>query len=139
LSDRVSRPCPVYDREAHGVTRTRADAPAWKEESNYGNDRAFERSDVPEDRDILLSSFSEDELPNNTYYGDGTPIEPAVLDELRGQYTSASVKFRWEHGDVLLVDNMLTAHGRSPYRGPRQILVVMAEEVSCESLLSRAG
>jgi hypothetical protein len=26
---------------------------------------------------------------------------------------------------VLILDNMLTAHGRNPYRGPRQIVVGM--------------
>jgi alpha-ketoglutarate-dependent taurine dioxygenase len=126
--------------------RTRHVRPAVARHPRLGTDVWFNHATFfnvstldPDIRDMLLSTFREDGLPNNTYYGDGTPIEPTVLDELRGQYTSASVKFRWEQGDVLLVDNMLTAHGRSPYRGPRQILVAMTEQVSRESLLSHAG
>jgi alpha-ketoglutarate-dependent taurine dioxygenase len=37
------------------------------------------------------------------------------------------VQFTWEKGDVLMVDNMLTAHSRRPFLGERKILVGMAE------------
>jgi alpha-ketoglutarate-dependent taurine dioxygenase len=36
-----------------------------------------------------------------------------------------AISFRWERGDVLLLDNYLVAHGRNPYEGPRKILVAM--------------
>jgi hypothetical protein len=69
----------------------------------------------------------KDELPNNTYYGDGAEIEPEVLDEVRHAYQQASVSFAWEPGDILLLDNMLMAHSRTRYRGPRKVLVGMTE------------
>jgi len=75
----------------------------------------------------LRASFAEADLPNNTYYADGSPIEPEVLDELRNAYTSEIVSFPWQRGDVLLVDNLLVAHGRNPFRGARRVLVGMAE------------
>ena len=78
-------------------------------------------------RDSLLASFNEEDLPNNTYYGDGSPIEPSVLDELRQAYVEELVSFRWQEGDVLLLDNMLTAHSRNAFVGPRQILFAMSE------------
>ncbi|MGH8196218.1 MAG: TauD/TfdA family dioxygenase, partial [Woeseiaceae bacterium] len=34
-------------------------------------------------------------------------------------------KFRWEVGDVLLLDNMTVSHAREPYKGPRDIVVCM--------------
>jgi alpha-ketoglutarate-dependent taurine dioxygenase len=80
-------------------------------------------------RNALQAQYAEEDLPSNTYYGDGTPIEPAVLDLLRGAYRSESVTFPWRRGDVLLLDNMLAAHARAPYAGPRKILVGMAEPV----------
>jgi alpha-ketoglutarate-dependent taurine dioxygenase len=81
----------------------------------------------PEVRASLLSEFKEEDLPRNAYYGDGSPIEASVLDEIRGVYQEAAVTFPWQEGDVLMLDNFLASHGREPFVGPRQILVAMAE------------
>ena len=81
----------------------------------------------PRVREALLSAVTEDNLPRNVYYGDGTAIETSVLDEIREVYRHIEVRFPWQEGDVLMLDNMLAAHGRTPYKGPRKILVAMAE------------
>lgn len=85
---------------------------------------------APTVRDVFLATFTEADLPTNTYYGDGSPIEPAVLDELRQAYHEETVSFAWQQGDILMLDNMLVAHGRAPYAGPREILVGMTEPFS---------
>jgi alpha-ketoglutarate-dependent taurine dioxygenase len=84
----------------------------------------------PTVREALLAEFGEDDLPANTYYGDGTSIEPAVLDELREIYQQETVRFQWMKSDLLVLDNMLAAHGRAPFTGPRQILVGMSQPCS---------
>lgn len=81
-------------------------------------------------REALLEEFDEEDLPANTYYGDGSPIEEEVLDELREAYRQEAVAFPWQEGDILLVDNMLTAHARAPYSGPRKVLVGMAQLIN---------
>jgi alpha-ketoglutarate-dependent taurine dioxygenase len=79
-------------------------------------------------REGLLASGNNDrDLPTNTYYGDGSPIEPETLEELRAAYWAETVSFPWRRGDVLMLDNILVAHGRAPYKGPRKILVGMSE------------
>jgi amino acid adenylation domain-containing protein len=78
-------------------------------------------------RDSLLSGLKEEDLPFNTYYGDGSPFEAAVLSEIREAYRRETVSFPWQAGDILMVDNMLVAHGREPYTGQRQVVVAMAE------------
>lgn len=80
----------------------------------------------PAVRDFMLAAFGEDALPNNTYHGDGSPIGSQVLDELRRLYAEETVSFPWRRGDVMLLDNILTAHGRTPFSGPREILTAMA-------------
>jgi alpha-ketoglutarate-dependent taurine dioxygenase len=82
----------------------------------------------PAIRDALLAEFAEDDLPTNSCYGDGSPIEPEVLEELRRLYRAETVSFPWQRGDTLLLDNMLAAHGRAPYSGPRKILVGIAQQ-----------
>jgi len=79
---------------------------------------------------VLRASLPEENLPNNTYYGDGSPIEQEALDHLRTVYSEETVYFPWRRGDILMLDNMLTAHGRSPYCGARKILVGMTEPYS---------
>lgn len=81
----------------------------------------------PDVRDALLAQFGEEHLPNNTYYGDGSPIEASVLDHLRETYLRAKVSFPWLLGDVLLADNVMAAHSREPFEGPRKIHVAMSE------------
>jgi len=77
-------------------------------------------------RSSLLSEFAEEDLPNNTFYGDGSSIEPEVLDHLRAAYEAEIVAFPWQRGDVLMLDNMLVAHGRAPFTGDRKVVVAMA-------------
>jgi alpha-ketoglutarate-dependent taurine dioxygenase len=81
-------------------------------------------------RDSLLHLFSEEDLPRNAYYGDGSPIEDAVMNEICEAYRKTEAVFPWERGDVLMLDNMLTAHARKPYAGQRELAVAMGEMVS---------
>jgi alpha-ketoglutarate-dependent taurine dioxygenase len=88
----------------------------------------------PKLQQMLLKFFKEKDLPNNSYYGDGASIGRDVIDELRAAYDSATIAFRWEPGDVLLLDNMLVAHGRKPFSGKRKVVVAMANPVSWKEL-----
>ncbi len=75
----------------------------------------------------LLSEFNEHELPYNTYYGDGSAIDPAVIEHINQAYQQEKVIFPWHEGDILMLDNISIAHGRQPYKGERQVLVAMSE------------
>jgi alpha-ketoglutarate-dependent taurine dioxygenase len=86
----------------------------------------------PPMRDVLLAQFEPEDLPNNTFYGDGSPIEPQVLDALREAYLGEMVSFPWQQGDLVLLDNMLTAHSRTSFTGARKVLFAMAERYTRE-------
>ncbi|MEO8191047.1 MAG: amino acid adenylation domain-containing protein [Acidobacteriota bacterium] len=83
----------------------------------------------PAVRESLLSLMKETDLPRNVYYGDGSPIEDSVMNEVGEIYRSTSVAFPWEPGDVVMLNNMLVAHSRNPYEGPRKIVVAMGEMI----------
>jgi alpha-ketoglutarate-dependent taurine dioxygenase len=78
-------------------------------------------------RESILAGLDEDDLPFNTFYGDGSPLEASLLEELREAYRQETFTFAWQPGDILMLDNMLVAHGREPFVGPRKIVVAMAE------------
>lgn len=80
----------------------------------------------PAVREALLNVVDEPDLPRNVYYGDGSPLEAAALDEIRQVYREEALRTPWETGDVLMLDNMLMAHGRDPFKGPRKVVVAMA-------------
>lgn len=79
----------------------------------------------PKVRDALSRVYKSEDLPRNAMYGNGEPIPDAVLDEIRAAIDRETITFPWQSGDVLLVDNMLIAHGREPYVGDRLVLVAM--------------
>lgn len=131
----------TYCREAaiewewttHGLrTRQKRPAVATHPESNepvwFNHATFFHISSVePELRRELLATYDERDFPNHTYYGDGSPIEDCVVQHLRESYANELVSCPWEKGDVVIIDNMLAAHAREPYEGPRRILFAMAE------------
>lgn len=77
-------------------------------------------------REALLQVYAKDELPLNAYWDDGSDIAEHDLDVVRDTFRSQAVSAPWQRGDLLILDNMLFAHGRNPYRGPRKVVVAMS-------------
>lgn len=90
----------------------------------------------PAAQQAMLSTFGADNLPRNVTYGDGSPIEPGDIGALGAAHEEAAVRFPWQHGDVLLIDNMLVSHGREPYSGERRVVVAMSDPYDRSMLLS---
>lgn len=76
-------------------------------------DRYYNAPDAPSPR------------PYEVCLGDGSPIDPALTDPLFPLYREATIAFPWQSGDVMFVDNIIVAHGRSPYTGPRDVQVAL--------------
>lgn len=66
-------------------------------------------------------------FPRTCWYGDGKPIPDDVVRTILETYTTHEVMFRWEKGDLLVLDNLMIAHGRNPYRGERHLYVAMGD------------
>lgn len=78
-------------------------------------------------RDRLLEQYTPEELPVHAFYGDGTPIEDWELDEIFKTLDECAYAFKWQEGDVMLVDNMLMSHGRNTFEGEREVAVCFLE------------
>jgi alpha-ketoglutarate-dependent taurine dioxygenase len=81
------------------------------------------------ERNLLLSAFGERGLPFDTWFGDGGAIDEAAWRSILDAYDAVTVRLPWRAGDLLLLDNLLTAHGREPYAGPWQLAVAPADPV----------
>ena len=74
----------------------------------------------------LVDALGEDELPQFVTFADGTPIPAAYVTQVRDRGLELAVDVDWHAGDLLVIDNVLVAHGRRPFTGPRRVLVAMS-------------
>ena len=56
------------------------------------------------------------------------------MEAIQSVYWDSSVANPYENGDVVIIDNMLVAHGRYPFAGTRRVLVAMTSPVSYTSV-----
>jgi len=83
----------------------------------------------PEVHEYLVDVYGAEGLPFNTYFGNGDVIGEDVVQEINQVYEANTVREPWQSGDLILVDNIRTAHSREPFEGPREVLVAMANAV----------
>ncbi|MFT3803142.1 MAG: SDR family NAD(P)-dependent oxidoreductase [Burkholderiaceae bacterium] len=79
----------------------------------------------PDVREDLLGMVGLERMPRHVYFGDGSPIPDPMMTVIGQAYEACAVRFDWQRGDVVMLDNMLAAHARDPYEEPRKIVVAM--------------
>jgi alpha-ketoglutarate-dependent taurine dioxygenase len=105
----------------HPVTGQRC----WFNQIAFLNEQTID----PEVREYLVEVYGQDGLPFNTFFGNGDPVGADVVDLLNATYETLTAREPWQGGDLLLVDNIRTAHSREPYQGPREVLAALADPV----------
>jgi Taurine catabolism dioxygenase TauD, TfdA family len=71
--------------------------------------------------------LADEDMPFSVAFGDGSPIPMEIVEELRAAYAAVLQRFDWAPRDVLILDNVLFAHGRESFAGDRRILVTMSD------------
>lgn len=99
--------------------------PCWFNQIAFLNEWTME----PEVHEYLVDMYGADGLPFNTRFGDGSPIDSDVVRTINEVYDAHTVREPWQDGDLLLVDNIRTAHGREPFEGPREVLAALGDPV----------
>jgi hypothetical protein len=74
----------------------------------------------------VLERMYHGRLPHDVTYGDGTPIPDAYIREVSSVSRALSWVEPWRRGDLLVLDNEATMHGRDSYSGPRAVFVAIA-------------
>ncbi|MCA2218767.1 TauD/TfdA family dioxygenase [Jidongwangia harbinensis] len=87
---------------------------------------------APEVRTALLEMYGDDGLPFDTRLGDGTLLTEGESTAIDQAYQRATRRESWQPGDVMIVDNLLSAHGRESFTGTRKTLVAMGEPIRLE-------
>jgi amino acid adenylation domain-containing protein len=135
-----------FEWKAGDRLRTRATRPAVVDHPVTGEPSWFNQAQHwhlacldPATRESLLTIFAEDDLPRTCYYGDGSPIADADMHAICDVYRELEISFPWKEGDVLMVDNILTAHARNPFSGERKLLVAMGELRSYADISDQHG
>jgi len=78
-------------------------------------------------RAALLAVLPPDDLPRSVCFGDGTAITDEMVAEILRVTVATAARFTWRRGDMVMLDNLSTAHARSPFDGDRQILVAVGD------------
>jgi alpha-ketoglutarate-dependent taurine dioxygenase len=84
---------------------------------------------APDVHEFLVDEYGQDGLPFNTRFGNGEEISAEVVNLLGEIYDQHTRREPWRSGDLLVVDNIRTAHSREAFTGPREVLVGMADAV----------
>jgi alpha-ketoglutarate-dependent taurine dioxygenase len=75
---------------------------------------------------LAMNGNVKENLPMYATFGDGSEIPMSYIEEIIDVLDKVTIPVSWEKGDILIVDNMASLHGRLPYRGNRKILASMA-------------
>ncbi|MFK4102041.1 TauD/TfdA family dioxygenase [Streptomyces sp. NPDC019531] len=117
----------LHTRQRRGAVLRHSDSglPCWFNQIAFLNEWTME----PEVHEYLVEMYGADGLPFNTRFGDGDPIDVDVVRTINEVYDTHTVREPWQDGDLLLVDNIRTAHGREPFEGPREVLAALGNPV----------
>jgi alpha-ketoglutarate-dependent taurine dioxygenase len=97
----------------------------WFNQIAFLNERTID----PEVREYLVDVYGADGLPFTTRFGNGDPVGEDVVQVLNETYEAHTMREPWQGGDLMLIDNVRTAHSREPYEGPREVLAALAGPV----------
>lgn len=139
--DEVERQCAAlgmtWTWEPDGSVSTRLDRPAFAEHART-RERVYFNHVLTQviDPDYLGAAWEPyldmydragRPRPYNTTFGDGSPIRPEDHRCVHENLLARTVAPGWQPGDVLCVDNVLTGHGREPFRGTRHVDVALVD------------
>ena len=123
-----------FEWKSDGGLRTRAVRPAaichesTGEWSWFNQAQHWHISCLPAaTRESIVTLFREEDYPRHCYYGDGSPIADEDMAVIFDTYSPFEIAFPWQKGDIMLLDNVLVAHARNAFTGPRKLLVALGD------------
>ncbi|GAB3350956.1 TauD/TfdA family dioxygenase [Lysobacter tyrosinilyticus] len=112
----------------HGI----ATHPVTGERVFFNQAHLFHVSNLHAEVAKSLRNMYGDRVPRNSFYGDGSEIAAEDLEAVRQAFKSSEIRFSWQVGDVMLLDNMQMAHGRKPFTGSRKVVASLLDPHSSQ-------
>jgi alpha-ketoglutarate-dependent taurine dioxygenase len=111
-------------RDCDGGLVTQRDGPALRTHPDTGEAVWFNHAHFFHPAAVAPDGLPEAAtraLPYDVRYGDGGVIDASTIAAIGAVYRRVSIAFSWRAGDLLLLDNMLFAHGREAFTGARRV------------------
>ncbi len=115
----------TVQRRSAVITHPRSGEEVWFNHAVFWSEWSLD----PDVREVFREELGPGNLPFSTSFGDGAPISDSDIGVIDQAYRRATVRESWKPGDVMIVDNILAAHGREAFRGSRKIVVAMGDPV----------
>lgn len=74
---------------------------------------------------MMVNDGDESELPMYVTFGDDSKVTEEIIKEVTATIDDLMIVRKWKKSDIVIVENMLVAHGRKSYQGDRKIIVSM--------------
>ncbi|HEY0657874.1 MAG TPA: TauD/TfdA family dioxygenase, partial [Pyrinomonadaceae bacterium] len=116
-----------YEWKSGGGLRVSQIRPATMIHPQTGEEVWFNQADGfhPSNLDRETYELMNGNFRLNACFGDGSPFEVSMLEHIREVLRKETIPVKWQTGDILIVDNILAAHGRMPFSGARKIVLAM--------------
>jgi alpha-ketoglutarate-dependent taurine dioxygenase len=82
---------------------------------------------LPGGAELRQKMIDAKKLPTGYAFGNGEEITSEEAEAIHAIFQDVEVRWPWQRGDVMILDNLQVAHGRSPFTGERETLVALLD------------
>ena len=93
--------------------------------SNVHTNKAADRQGYG---DIRTRVQASQKRRSGHFLDNGEELSPDECETIHRILEEVEISWKWQDGDVMILDNLQVAHGRNPFSGPREILVALLGE-----------
>ena len=73
----------------------------------------------------IYADEPDNRLHHHSYYGDGTELEPELIQHIREVSWRAAIGYQLRENELMALDNLYVQHARLSFEGKRRLLVSM--------------
>lgn len=108
------------------MTHPRTGEEVYRGVVHFHPDDYADAAQVPEQvRQKIDELLARQRIPSGYMLGDGSVLAPHERHPLARRIEELETYWDWQAGDLMIIDNLLVAHGRNPFEGSRDVQVAL--------------